>query len=108
MGRLNENVSAEHHIALFARTIAKNEFRDACEDHRNTSKEVVIATQSDQALRRHSTLESAKDENGRCVRDKETDQTEERRIGLNVVSDGCSEDRDTIHTEPFCKVTTRS
>ena len=53
-------------------------------------------------------MESAKNENGRCVRNKETDQTEESRISLEVVSDGRSEYRDTIHTEPFCKVTTRS
>ena len=51
-------------------------------------------------------MESAKNENGRCVRNKETDQTEESRISLEVVSDGRSEYRDTIHTEPFCKVTT--
>ena len=53
-------------------------------------------------------MESTENENSRCVRNEETDQTEERRISLDVVSDGCSRDGDTVHTESFCKVTTRS
>lgn len=108
MGKLIEDVSEGYHTPLSAHTIAKHKLRDTSKDHCNASKEVVVATQSNQTLRRYSTLESAKNENGRCVRNKETDQTEESRISLEVVSDGRSEYRDTIHTEPFCKVTTRS
>lgn len=46
------------------RTVAEDELSDTGEVHGNAAKEVVITTQSNQTLWGHSTLETAKNEDG--------------------------------------------
>lgn len=62
------------------RTVAEDELSDTGEVHGNAAKEVVITTQSNQTLWGHSTLETAKNEDGGGVWDQKADQTKKCRV----------------------------
>lgn len=64
------------------RTVTEDELSDSGKVHGNASKEVVVATQSDQTLGSDGTLEAAEDEDGGCVRDQEADEAKQCWIGL--------------------------
>lgn len=61
-------------------TVTKNEFGNSREVHRNTTKKVIVATESYQTLRSDGTLKAAQDKDGGCVWDQEANETEQRRV----------------------------
>jgi hypothetical protein len=63
------------------RTVSQNELRKTCNNHSNTSEEVVVGGETDESVRRKGALELAQREDGRCEWNEETEQTEQTRVG---------------------------
>jgi len=62
-------------------TVTENEFGNTSQVHANGTEEIVVGAESDKRGRSYSTLETAKNENGRGVRNQETQETEKSWVG---------------------------
>jgi hypothetical protein len=74
------NHKFEHGKTRRVLTIAQNELEDTGDVHRKGSEEVVIPTDTDQALRSDGSLEATEDEDGGCVWYQEANQSEKRWV----------------------------
>lgn len=56
------------------RTVSEDKLSNTSNVHGNAAKKVVVATQSNQTLGSHGTLEAAENEDSGCVRNEETNE----------------------------------